>query len=315
MNNQNPKTSLRQKDKENKHKQKEETKKVPLTEVIISWCKLIGAALIFVMMLHGILVASFIVPTGSMENTVMPGDFLLVSKIFGPSTPQIIPFFNIPLPYVLLPSPCTPEKGDVIVFIFQGMRDEVKSQDFQYYLKRCVAEPGDTLQIIDNELYVNGVHQPLPSDGKIEKEMNTDPSEIYQTFPIGMNYTRNNYGPIRIPQKGDTIFFRNKLDILQNQIFIEREGHTVNYTNESILIDDAKVNFYVVEQDYYFGMGDNRDMSLDSRFFGFIPRKAILGSPIVCWLSWEMHDEYNRERNIFQKFANIRWSRMGKSIN
>jgi len=323
----NKKTNLWQKYKEYRHKQKqkeeEAQKSMTTTDVIISWFKLLGSALIIVMMLHSLLIASFIVPTGSMENTVMTGDFLLVNKIFGPSTPQIIPFFNIPLPYIILPSPCDPKKGDVIVFVFPGMRDEVHSKEFQYYLKRCVAEPGDTLQLINNELYVNGEHQPLPPDGRLEdigrsKEdlMNSySTDEIYQTFPIGKNYTHDNYGPIRIPKKGDTIFLNNKLDIIQNQILIEREGHTVNYTTESILIDDEKTNFYVVEQDYYFGMGDNRDRSSDSRYWGFIPRKAILGSPIICWLSWEMHDEYNRERNIFQKITNIRWNRIGKLIN
>jgi signal peptidase I len=300
-----------------KEKMKKMESKKPLTlgENILSLVKTFFGALLIVMILHSLLVASFIVPTGSMENTVMTGDFLLVHKFYGPSTPQIIPFFNIPLPYAMLPSPSEPERGDVIVFIFPGMRDEVESKEFQYYLKRCVAIPGDTLKIVDNELYVNGIHQPLPENGRLEKNDYNDPSEIYRTFPIGKNFTHNNYGPIVIPKKGDTIFFKQELDFIQNKIFIEREGHTINWVVDGVLIDDKRATHYIVEEDYYFGVGDNRDRSLDSRYWGFVPRKAILGSPILCWLSWDMYDEYGNERNIFQKFANIRWNRIGNLID
>ncbi|MFN3269653.1 MAG: S26 family signal peptidase, partial [Candidatus Kapaibacteriota bacterium] len=90
---------------ERRRKAKEKKKK-PQTfgETLLSWVKTIVGALIIVMFINGFLVASFVVPTGSMENTVMTGDFLFVNKfIYGPTTPQIIPFFNIPLPYIKFP--------------------------------------------------------------------------------------------------------------------------------------------------------------------------------------------------------------------
>ena len=298
-----------------KQKEKAATKK-PLTfsESLISWIKTIGGALLFVMILHSLLVASFIVPTGSMENTVMTGDFLLVNKLFGPSTPQIVPFFNIPLPYKVLPSPCEPERGDVIVFVFPGMRDEVESPEFQYYLKRCVALPGDTLQIKNNLLYVNGKHQSLPENGVLDHTLPMNSMETLQTFPKGMNFTHDNYGPIRIPKKGDTIEL-NALTFGQWDIFIRREGHQTEFANNSIIIDGRPTDKYIVEKDYYFGMGDNRDHSLDSRYWGFIPREHILGSPIICWLSWEMRDAYGAEYSFFEKLSKIRWNRIGKTIN
>jgi len=282
------------------------------------WCissgKTILFALLFVMILHGLLVASFIVPTGSMENTVMTGDFLLVNKLFGPSTPQIIPFFNIPLPYAMLPALKDPHKEDVIVFVFPGNRDEIKSQEFTYYLKRCVGEPGDTLEIINNVLYVNGKKQPLAPDAKFMQNKIENPMEKYMTFPISKEWTTMNYGPIVIPKKGDKIQINNEIDYQDWKIFIEREGHIVTWYGQ-LEIDGKAANNYVVEEDYYFGMGDNRDNSLDSRFFGFIPRKHILGSPLVCWLSWEMYDETGQERNVFEKIANIRFDRMFKFIH
>jgi signal peptidase I len=132
-------------------------------EAAISWVRSLLGALVVVMIINGLAVASFVVPTGSMENTVMAGDFLFVNRlIFGPSTPQIIPFVNIPLPYIQFPGLRRPQRGDVIVFIFPGYRDEVRPREFQYYLKRCVAVAGDTLEIRNKRVFVNGVEQPLP---------------------------------------------------------------------------------------------------------------------------------------------------------
>ncbi len=293
---------------------KDAKKPQTFTEALLSWVKTVVGALVFVMILHSLLIASFIVPTGSMENTVMTGDFLLVNKLFGPSTPQIIPFFNIPLPYKMLPSLSDPDRGDVIVFVFPGTRDEIEAKEFQYYLKRCIALPGDTLQIIDNLVYVNGKPQPLAENGIVLKNQPKDPMEVFRTFPKGANFTHDNYGPVRIPKKGDTVLLHAQNYQIWDT-FIMREGHQISISNGAISIDSRQTDKYVVEQDYYFGMGDNRDCSSDSRYWGFIPRRHILGSPIFCWLSWEIYDENNHERSLFGKLANIRWSRIGSCIN
>ena len=81
--------------KKNKKDKKEQTTFEKIKSTIITFV----VAVVVVMLMHSLILASFIVPTGSMENTVMTGDFLFVHKLFGPSTPQVIPFFNIPLPY------------------------------------------------------------------------------------------------------------------------------------------------------------------------------------------------------------------------
>lgn len=306
---------IKQRHKNYKIKKEKESKKI-LTpgEKIISWIKTIIFALLFVMLMHSLILASFIVPTGSMENTVMTGDFLLVHKLFGPSTPQVIPIFNIPLPYKILPSISEPERGDVIVFVFPGMRDELKSNEFQYYLKRCVAIPGDTVEIINNKLYVNHKEQPLAKNGIVNYSNSIrDPRDISYTFPRGLNYSYNNYGPIRVPKKGDIIQL-NALNYIQWETFILREGHEISKLGNIIKIDNKEANKYTVEKDYYFGMGDNRDHSLDSRYWGFIPREHILGSPVICWLSWEMHDEYGNEYSFLKKLTKIRWNRIGRTI-
>lgn len=130
---------------------------------IINTIKILPQAILFVMIINGIAIASFVVPTGSMENEVMTGDFLFVNKFkYGPTTPQIIPILNIPLPYYKFPGFWEPEKGDVIVFVYPGDRDELESAEFQYYLKRCIATAGDVLEIKDKVVYVNGKKYPFP---------------------------------------------------------------------------------------------------------------------------------------------------------
>ncbi|HOQ48819.1 MAG TPA: signal peptidase I, partial [Candidatus Kapabacteria bacterium] len=222
-----------------RYKDYKANKKKPQTfaEHVVSWIKTIVGAIIFVMIINGLLIASFVVPTGSMERTVLTGDFLFVNKlIFGPSTPQIIPFVNIPLPFYKFPGLRKPEKNDVIVFIFPGYRDEVEASEFQYYLKRCVATAGDTLQIINNVLYVNGVEQKLPPNAVVSSNPLRDPMETLRTFPKGRNWTHDNYGPIRIPKKGDVINL--SLDNLDEwDIFIKREGNDLKVEGNQIIIN------------------------------------------------------------------------------
>lgn len=276
---------------------------------LISWGKTIISAIIIVMFINGALVANFVVPTGSMENTVLPGDFLVVNRfIYGPSTPQIIPFLNIPIPYVKLPPLKELHRGDVIVFIFPGYRDEVKSREFQYYLKRCVAIGGDTVLIRNKQLYINGKLQPLPPHGKIDPSLPPPPGDEYRTFPPGMGFTRDNYGPLVVPKKGDTIHL-SAANLRQWNIFIQREGHSVALRGNTIYIDGQPANFYVVERDYCFALGDNRDQSLDSRYWGFVPVENIVGEPIFVYWSWDTNLP-----NFIEKFRTIRWHRLGTLI-
>ncbi len=293
-------------------KKSKQSKKLPETpkEHFVSWVKTIVGAILVVMVINGLLVASFVVPTGSMENTVATGDFVFVNRlIFAPSTPQVIPFINQPLPFLRLPGWRSPRQGDVIVFIFPGMRDEIESTEFQYYLKRCVAVAGDTLAIINTRVYVNGKEFMLPPNGKFDN-IPMNPGDQYQTFPVGRGFTRDNYGPIRIPKKGDVI----KLTIdnrLEWDMFIRREGHSVGLDGTQVIVDGKPSTSYTIERDYCFGMGDNRNNSLDSRYWGFVPVENIIGTPMVVYWSW---DTGLGVSDFFQKLGTIRWSRLGTII-
>ena len=255
------------------------------------------------------------VPTGSMETTILPGDFLFINKfIYGPTTPRFIPYTNVELPYFRFPSIREPQKNDVIVFKFPGYRDQIESPDIQFYVKRCVAEPGDTLEVRNKVVFINGVEQPIPPRIQYLKEFIEPAGKVDRNiFPVGKPWNSDNYGPLVVPKKGDIINL--SLDNIEEwKTFINREygKDVVSISNGQIAIEGKITDKYEVKQDYYFGMGDNRDDSLDSRFWGFIPRENIVGSPIIIYWSWDSDIPI---ANFFKLLGSVRFDRIAKLIN
>jgi signal peptidase I len=301
-------TTAGQKGKEGARGGKDQT--MTAGESVVSWTKTILSSLLIVMVINGLLIASFVVPTGSMENEVMAGDFLFVNKfIYGGSTPQTIPFLNTPLPYLRLPGLRDPEKGDVIVFIFPGNRNEVEPVEFQYYLKRCVATAGDTLEVRNKHVFINRVEQEIPENAQFEQGIIDDQSS---TFPEGARFTRDNWGPMRVPAKGDVIPL-NAANFYQWNIFIMREGHQAELTGEIVTVDGKPAISYTVERNYCFGMGDNRDHSLDSRYWGFIPYQNVVGTPLFVYWSWDPNIPLLS--HFGEKLSSIRWNRIFTGVD
>ncbi len=115
-------------------------------------------------------------------------------------------------------------------------------------------------------------------------------------------WTANNYGPIFIPEKGAKMMVNDSTLNVYGEIIRLYEGHkNVMIKNGKLLIDGKLVSEYVFNQNYYFMMGDNRDNSLDSRYWGFVPEDHILGKPLFIWMS------IDSEADLLHK---IRWSRL-----
>ncbi len=286
-----------------------EVKKEPVKDFL----KDLVFVLVSFFFLNSFVLASFEVPTGSMENEIMAGDFLFVNKfIYGGTTPRTIPFTNVRLPWFRVPAFRSVARGDVIVFEFPGQREEIQSPEFMFYLKRCVAVAGDTIQVVNRILYVNGTPAPIPRNMKFNN-MNPRPQGYAdpKIFPREAPFNEDFWGPVVVPKKGDVLDL-NASTYLRWATFIGREGHRVRLDDRArVVVDGTPVSKYVVERNYLFGMGDNRDNSLDSRFWGFIPEENIVGTPMIVYWSW---DPDRPLTGIVDKLASIRLGRIGTLI-
>jgi signal peptidase I len=263
------------------------------------------------LVLNNFVIASFLVPTGSMENEVMTGDLLFVNKfIYGGTSPRNIPFTNVRLPWFRIPGFRDVERGDVIVFVFPGYRDEVAPDDFTFYLKRCVALPGDTIRVVNRVLYVNGATAPAPRNMKFSYRPSYGPTVDDRIFPKGAPWNEENYGPIVVPKKG-TVVKLTRDNVQEWDTFIRREGHTITVDQNRVLLDGKETTEYTVQRDYLFGMGDHRDNSLDSRYWGFIPKENLVGTPMIVYWSWDTEIPIY---NIFAKLGSVRLGRIGTII-
>ena len=251
--------------------------------------------------LKATVIEAYQIPTGSMEKTVLIGDFILGKKFtFGTRTPSWIgiPFTKIGfhIPYLRLPKFRSPKSGDIIIFKYP----EDTSLN---YIKRCIAGPGQTVEIKNGQAYVDGKIFKNPKYSQFTDQILVDSFQERDIFPPTAG-NRDNYGQVYVPAKGDSLYFqKNNFYIIKN--VAELAGHKVTLRKGKMIIDNTPIDHYVVEQDHYFMMGDNRHNSWDSRYWGFVPYDYVLGNPLITYLSWQRGTPIHRLDKL------IRWSRIG----
>ena len=266
------------------------------------------ATVLTALFLKTFVVEAFNIPTPSMENSLLVGDCVLVNKfVYGVKTPRHVPFMSAEFPFLKLPGLARPGRGDILVFDFPGERDEVHASRPSRFIKRCVAVGGDTVKIVESSLYVNGKF--FPVDGtRLESGLLPAHYPDPRIFPPGSDFNGDNYGPLVVPKKGEEIAL-DRSNILRWKVFIEREGYPVEIGSDgTIFIAGRPCGGYAVQRDYVFVLGDNRDNSLDSRFWGFLPVDDIIGRAMIVYWSW------NEQASGMERFATIRWSRIGTVI-
>jgi len=261
------------------------------------WVEALIIAVIVAIGLRAFVVESYRIPTGSMEKTLLAGDFLFVNKyVYGP---------KIPLTDIRLPGVNKVQRGDIIVFKFPKDRS-------LNYIKRCVAVSGDTLAIHNQQLSINRKLVALPEHAQFIGQRVPAGEGDYMIFPQSSNFNKDNYGPIRIPRQGDVIRLSAETFSLYASLIAD-EGHEVSLQGREVVIDGYPARQYTVKENYYFAMGDNRDNSLDSRFWGFLPEKDLVGQALMVYWSWD--PDLSLLTDPVNKLSSIRWNRPGLLVH
>lgn len=403
---------------------------------IMSWIDALVFALVAVYFINQFFFQNYVIPSSSLEKSLLTGDYLFVSKVsYGPRIPQTpltmpltqhtlpvfdcksyiewphwdyrrveglgkvklndIVVFNYPAGDTLVTAPqyqaadyyqmCYAfgyqliENGPVVdslsleqqrkwyELVYNTGRNYILQNKPVYgsvitrpvdrrenYVKRCVGLPGQTLQIKNRVVYLDGKANKEPDNVQYTyyvKLKQNIPEELLEQLGISMEdlaslnetgcipltstaakvlskrkdvvssirinddemtgdlyplnantgWTRNNYGPIWIPQKGKTIHLDLKnLPIYERPISVY-ENNDLKVKDGKIYINGKQTNTYTFKMDYYWMMGDNRHNSADSRYWGFVPEDHVVGKPIFIW--WSSDPDRNG-------FSGIRWSRI-----
>ena len=408
---------------------------------VMSWVDALVFALVAVYFINQFFFQNYVIPSSSLEKSLLTGDYLFVSKVsYGPRIPQTpltMPLTQHTLPVVECKSYIEwphwdyrrvkglgkVELNDIVVFnypagdtlcsdqryqamdyyqmcygigyqiyperpnpdsltaeqrikyfntIYEAGRQAIRQNQAEYgeiitrpadrrenYVKRCVGLPGQTLQIKDHIVYLDGKANKEPDNVQYsykvrlkrhftDEEMQewgitmeelmdlnnygymqmtnqtvealkqrkdivdsiaivTEASEL-DIYPLNGNkhWTRDNYGPIWIPKKGESIALSlDNIAVYERPIKVY-EGNDLQIRDGKIFINGQEAKEYTFKMDYYWMQGDNRHNSADSRYWGFVPEDHIVGKPIFIW--WSSDPDR-------RGFSGVRWSRIGRIVD
>ena len=366
------------------------------------WITSIVFAIIAATIVHTYIMRPYTIPTSSLEKSLLVGDYLFVSKFhYGARTPKTalafpmvhdtlpIPFTgvrfksyikDVQLPYFRFPGLQRIKRNDIVVFNWptdtvRFFRDNSGIHAFKpldkksNYVKRCVGIAGDSLEIKDGYIFINGKQTVLPDRAKpqfhytidtggkkvnlqrfIEKYDVTEGGQLpngklllnltkeaadflkkqksiksitqnidsagkfeKRIFPHDPQYTwsKDNFGPIYIPKKGDQVTLDSKNISFYKRIIKEYENNDLTLDGDTYYINGEAVNTYTFKQDYYWMMGDNRHNSEDARYWGYVPFDHVVGKPVFIWFSIENNDP----RNPKSLFKRIRTERIFTTVH
>lgn len=275
--------------------------------------KILVLVLILALVLKTFVVDAFKIPTGSMKNTLLEGDFLLVNKAaYAIATPHQIPFLGNRLSRTELISTGKPNFNDIVAFEIPSNYYDPEASDYSILIKRIIGLPGDTIEIKKQILYINHKIYRNPSFIKLNL-IDTPIEEVNKNlFPYNKKWSLENYGPIIIPKEGMKVELDPKNIVLwQNAINTDFGKKVVSVEGTVININSQPIREYVFKKNYYFVLGDNRKNSIDSRYFGYIPEDWIIGKAFMIY--WSQIPV--QTSGISDYFSSIRFSRLMQSID
>lgn len=337
------------------------------------WADALIFATIAATIIRGYFMEAYTIPTSSMEKSLLVGDFLFVSKYsYGnrlPQTPLSFPFVHnklpfsdtkksyldwMQMPYKRLFAISSIKNNDVVVFNYPYEIDKPTDKK-ENYIKRCVGIAGDSLKVVNQQLYVNnkpadnpdlmqhfykvtsteGISEKFVNDNDITEGGATDRGYLlinltnkakeqlrgykgivsierndtnyisgYTAFQEKFKWSIDDFGPVYIPKQGDVIEMNeHNYDVYEFAIKHYENNPSLTWQNGQALLNGQPLKTYTFKYNYYFMMGDNRDNSADSRFWGFVPETHIVGKALFVWMSWDAGHK------------KVRWNRLFKSIH
>jgi signal peptidase I len=259
---------------------------------LTGWGGVIAVAIAIALVLKTFIIGAIRVPSASMENTLLPGDLVLIDKlVYGSTASGKLPFSESGFPDFRIPGLRSVGRGDVIVFRFPEEGNETRRP--VYFVKRCIALGGDKVEVRRGVCYVND-----------------DPVRLPEGVRPPSSRDIEDFGPIFVPAKGDSLRL-TKLNYAKWEDVIRQEGHDVECDPvRGVLIDGNPAKSYRIEKSYLFVMGDNAAHSYDSRSWGYLPEENVIGEAMVVYWSQRPAQEEDHPSGL----ASVRWGRIGNLV-
>lgn len=260
--------------------------------------------------------ASFRVPSESMAPALIPGDRVWVNKwVMGG---RVFNVFHTGVwekreRIYRLPGFGKVSRNDVLVFNhpFPNDWDRIRFHPMVYFVKRCVALPGDTLEIRKGCYHVRGYGGPLGClEGQRELEnvcrdtVSNPIKLVMEAYPNRpeLGWTVREFGPLYLPRRGDTLPMTQRNVMLYRKLIEWEQGGTLSLNGDSVRLDGHTIRNYCFQESYYFMAGDKTVNSQDSRYWGLVPESYIVGKAVRIW-------------NSVDPFTDVvRWERVWKEI-
>ena len=255
---------------------------------------------------------SFRIPTDSMQPALHPGDNILVNKsIMGAR------IFNIwdaaeekEVEMHRLPGLGKVKRNDVLVFHYPypHKNDSLSMHLLKYYVKRCIALPGDTMGITQGHYYIKGINEPIgniEAQKRIERLRKEDARGIVMnTYPWDkyIDWTIQNFGPLHVPARGQKVVMDSTAVKLYRNLIEWEQKEKLTFQGKEVFLGDSLIREYRFQENYYFMGGDYMENSKDSRYWGLLPEPYIVGVATRIW------------KSVDNSTGRIRWDRVMKRI-